>query len=198
MNFLKTEIIQTIKIILFAFVLTIGVNYVYAWTGPTQGPPNGNVSAPINVGTENQIKSAGLGIDALSVFGDGYLSGNLGIGTVSPNEKLDVEGNIEADAFLYSSDRRFKQNIQLMDENSFLNILKINPVYFEWGISGELDSGIIAQEVEEYFPEFVHTNSIGYKTVDYPKLIVPVLGIIKMQNEAILQLQDDIKLLKSR
>ena len=46
-----------------------------AWTGPTSAPPNGNVAAPINVGTTDQIKNGGLGLDALAVFGNAILSG---------------------------------------------------------------------------------------------------------------------------
>ena len=37
--------------------------------------PNGNVSAPINVGTTDQIKNAGLGVNSLAVFGDAIHSG---------------------------------------------------------------------------------------------------------------------------
>lgn len=44
-----------------------------AWTGPTQAPPNGNVSAPLNVGTVDQIKNANLGINGLAVFGNTIL-----------------------------------------------------------------------------------------------------------------------------
>jgi hypothetical protein len=46
-----------------------------AWTGPTSAPPSGNVSAPINVGTTDQIKNAGLGINSLAVFGNAILAG---------------------------------------------------------------------------------------------------------------------------
>ena len=98
---LLSETLQTVKIIILALILTTGISYVFAWTGPIQGPPNGNTPAPINVGTTNQVKNAGLGINALSVFGDGYLSGDFGIGTSSPFAKLDVVGGIK---FGYDSD----------------------------------------------------------------------------------------------
>ncbi len=91
---LKKDLIQTTKIILLALVLATGVGYVFAWTGPTQGPPNGNVSAPINVGTTNQVKDAGLGVNAISVFGDGFLSGNFGIGATSTIYKLEIYGGV--------------------------------------------------------------------------------------------------------
>ncbi len=45
---------------LFAAIVFIGASLVLAWTGPTSAPPNGNVLAPINVGTTDQIKNAGL------------------------------------------------------------------------------------------------------------------------------------------
>jgi len=47
---------------------------VFAWTGPTAAPPGNNVSAPVNVGTVDQIKEAGLGLDALAVFGNAIIS----------------------------------------------------------------------------------------------------------------------------
>ena len=39
----------------------IAASLVLAWTGPTSAPPNGNVSAPINVGATNQVKRASSG-----------------------------------------------------------------------------------------------------------------------------------------
>lgn len=76
---------------LFSLPLSIGAGFVasivlvaftvYAWTGPTSAPPDGNVSAPINVGTVNQVKNAGLSVNALTVFGNQYVQGSMSIGT---------------------------------------------------------------------------------------------------------------------
>ncbi len=62
----------------FVFCLVfvgLGVGFAHAWTGPTQAPPNGNVSAPVNVGTTNQVKNASLSVNGLAVFGNSLLSG---------------------------------------------------------------------------------------------------------------------------
>jgi hypothetical protein len=71
--------------ILVGAVLFTGLSIALAWTGPTVAPPNGNVPAPINTGTTNQVKDAGLSVDALAVFGNAILSGTsryLNFGTV--------------------------------------------------------------------------------------------------------------------
>jgi hypothetical protein len=48
---------------------------VIAWTGPTSVPPHGNVSPPLNVGTVDQVKNAGLALNSLAVFGNQILAG---------------------------------------------------------------------------------------------------------------------------
>lgn len=66
-------------------VLFVGVSIIFAWTGPTQTAPNGNVAAPINVGTTDQTKNGVLGVNGLAVFGDAIIStvgGYLNFGTI--------------------------------------------------------------------------------------------------------------------
>lgn len=60
---------------LLGAIVFVAASLVLAWTGPTSAPPNGNVSAPINVGTTDQIKDAGLGLNSLAVFGNAIISG---------------------------------------------------------------------------------------------------------------------------
>ncbi len=62
---MKKDIIQTVKILLTAIVLSLGISYVYAWTAPTLAPPDGNVPAPLNTGLIDQTKGAGLGLTNL-------------------------------------------------------------------------------------------------------------------------------------
>ncbi|MEK7512113.1 MAG: hypothetical protein AAB575_03820, partial [Patescibacteria group bacterium] len=45
----------------FGFVLLL--NQAFAWTEPTNTPPTGNVSAPINVGTSLQSKVGPVGFN---------------------------------------------------------------------------------------------------------------------------------------
>lgn len=77
--------LQTIKTITLAFVLTLGLSYAYAWTGPTTTPPGGNTPAPINTSAAAQTKAGQLtvpklclGTDCRSTWPTGG-SGNSGL-----------------------------------------------------------------------------------------------------------------------
>jgi hypothetical protein len=61
---------RTIALTIASFILgTISIGIAYAWSEPTAAPPNGNVAAPINVGSTDQVKNGGLGLNSLAVFG---------------------------------------------------------------------------------------------------------------------------------
>jgi len=70
----------------FIAILIIGASamVVFAWTEPTLSPPDGNASAPINIGTTSQSKL-----------------GNLGIGTTTVSYPLTVNGIVQIGTNLY-------------------------------------------------------------------------------------------------
>jgi len=85
------------------------------------------------------------------------------------------------------SDLRLKKNIVYITDKKWNNLHELNPVqyYYTHDIENKtLHFGFIAQEVEEFFPELVHDNSYGYKTVNVIELIPLLVGKMnKMQAE---------------
>jgi len=72
MNILKIHFIQTAKIIITGLVIGLGVNFLFAYTGPISSPPdcisgNPGCDAPINVGPLSQLKSGPLSLVSLFV-----------------------------------------------------------------------------------------------------------------------------------
>jgi hypothetical protein len=120
-------------------------------------------------------------------------TGNVGIGTSSPTQKLHVIGNILATGTITPSDYRYKKNIQPL-ENALAKLQQLNGVTYEmnrqafpeWNFEDTRQYGLIAQEVEKVFPEMVKTiDTKGYKGVDYVKLIPVLLEGIKEQQKQI-------------
>ena len=61
----QVSAIKTLQSILLISLFTLGLSYLYAWTGPTSSAPNGNIALPINVSAVNQVKDGGLGVTNL-------------------------------------------------------------------------------------------------------------------------------------
>lgn len=163
--------------IIAVFVALVLVKHVYAaWTGPTQAPPGGNVAAPINVSGVDQTKA-----------------GSLRVGDILLNKN----GNINATAFLYTSDRRLKKDIVPLSDNTLKNIFQLQGVSFKWEESGKQDIGLIAQDVEKVYPELVITNELtGYKSIQYAGIIAPLIETVKQQQERINALEARIEYLE--
>jgi len=92
---MKKVILENVRIITVAIILSLGASVAFAWTGPTATPPSSNISAPVNVGSTSQIKTGGLWVNSLGIDAGLTVGGKLGIGVTSPTEKLEVNGNIK-------------------------------------------------------------------------------------------------------
>ena len=75
--------------------------------------------------------------------------------------------------------------IEPSDDGTVMGLIRrLRGVSFEWredlqpGQRGK-DLGVIAQEVEQVFPELVGVDHRGYKTVSYIGLIAPLIEAVK-------------------
>ena len=135
--------------------------------------------------------------------------GNVGIGTTSPAYRLHVVGDVYATGEVYCygwaicSDQRWKTNIKPI-QNALDNVLKMQGVTYYWKVDEYPDKhfpegeqiGFIAQEIEKVYPQVVHTDKDGHKSVDYSKLTPVLVEAIKEQQKIIEELQKAIQQLQ--
>lgn len=163
--------------------------------GSFSGTINGSVSNAVNATFSTYADSAAAvavaNTDAAGsfplVFHTGAvgsavaLSSTAGIVVNASTDTLSVDGDLIAFA---SSDENLKENISpIVNALSKVNTLSGNT--FDWIEMPEVhdnagaDIGVIAQEVEEVFPELVVTRSNGYKAVRYDKLCAVLIEAVK-------------------
>ena len=78
-------------------------------------------------------------------------------------------------------------------------IVQIKPAYYSWKDqppNSRQSLGVIAQELEEYFPNIVSTNEEGYKMVNYDALGVLAIQAIKEQHTELVLLRKEIAEIK--
>lgn len=97
-------------------------------------------------------------------MGNGYLNGNL----------------------IQTSDKRLKKDFTQLN-NSLSKIYQLNGCHFRWiedARNKDLQTGFIAQEVQNIFPELVQTDDKGFLSVNYIGLIPHLIEAIKeLKNE---------------
>jgi hypothetical protein len=125
--------------------------------------------------TTNAITISNATASTTKTTGALIVTGGIGV-----NGDINAGGDIIAFA---SSDIRLKNNIRPI-ESPLEKISKINGCEFEWNdelqsIYSGKDYGVIAQEIEEVFPELVQTRENGYKAVKYDKLVSVLIEGIK-------------------
>lgn len=172
----KNSRVLTAVFIFVVALLVLGSATVDAWTDPTNTPPLGNTTPPVNEGSVMQIKNGVFRAYGIRSYVD-----------------LVVDDNAYADAYFYSSDRSLKTDIKPL-RNALSNILKLEGVSFVWKQNGKHNIGLVAQDVERIYPELVTTNpTTGLKSVEYGNLVAPLIEAVKEQQKEIESLREEIR-----
>ena len=111
---------------------------------------------------------------------------------VSSTGATSFTSTVTALSFIETSTREKKDNIQSYstDINKFK---QLKPVSYTWKDTGKSDVGLIAEEVDQLFPEFVSKTDEGEVTgINYGKLTTILINIVKQQQERIEKLEQQI------
>lgn len=121
---------------------------------------------------------------------------NVGIWITNPSTKLHVAWTITE-----TSDERLKENIFYL-ENSLEKISKINWVKYSWKdidkYNDKINIWVLAQEVEEVFPELVNTSKDWTKSVEYWHLVAPLIEAIKELKNQNEKLKNRVEILENK
>ena len=189
----------------------------------TNNNTNMQISTAGNVGIGTTPSTYRLEVESAAAAFAGYIQNTnatgfgLGIktaGTTNAQYAFDVEngsssifrinndGSIDAinGATLTSggvwtdgSDRRYKENIENLSWGKE-EFMLLRPVEYNLKKTGDHHMGFVAQEVEQIFPDLVHTNHEGYKSLAYG-LLTSIL--VKMTQEQQLTLEENERMFKT-
>ena len=163
------RILKKSLLFIIAIILVLGLSISFqsllaAWTAPAANPPtcatgNAGCDAPLNAGPLIQLKSGALWLNTngLSPYGLIVENGKVGIGTVAPQDKLDVEGgSIVVNRYSgYSASGLYLSST-------------IGPTHYNWRITAQDQVGAAL--------EFGPSTAPGSLTWDTPKMVIMQSG----------------------
>lgn len=142
-------------------------------------------SSNITIATTDELGVIKVG-ENLNITNEGVLtakgySWDDETNTMTITSNSGILGKINAEGgFFETSDAR-KKDIQgeLSLDKAYDFIRNCEPILYNLKGSDKTQIGLIAQEVREFFPEIVNKDSEGYLSLDYAKLTVIMLRVLK-------------------
>ena len=179
----------------------------------TIGNPGGNAAIFLGVDATHDLEIAWLNPNFARITAEGGhplalqdAGGSVGIGTSTPRDVLEVVGELRvADcvkngagtqiAGTCPSDERLKTNIEPFAP-LLSQLVRLQPVHFDWRAAEYPDYhfgtsrsyGLVAQQVEQVFPELVWPDKNGFKAANYselPLLLLEAIRELDAQNRAL-------------
>lgn len=157
---------------------------------------NITISSSGSISATNTKNTAGSSQSSSKLYVIGAASQNsTGVTTYSKsNVYIDTDASVKAVAFYQTSDENLKTFTEDYDVNlDEIKNIKTGKFYWKSDENMVINSGITAQSVEEYFPELVHEDEDGIKSVNYDGLAVVAIAAIKKLTERIEQLEQIVQ-----
>jgi len=157
-----------------------------------------------DVTTGSAVLTGGLGVGknaniggSIAVTGNANIAGTLAC-TLASGNGLDVSanavigGNCIAQNFISTSDARFKVDVQdLKQSDEVINALR--PVSFRWiHGNGNLNHGVIAQEVQSVLPDAVFESNDGTLAVRFNDIVANLIASVQLLSKRIAHLEDSL------
>jgi hypothetical protein len=117
------------------------------------------------------------------VFSKVSTNGQIYITPANKIKSVYIYTDLYVNGSIYNtSDKNHKEDIEVISDSKIEKILDLEPVEYKLKNDAKKKKhyGLIAQDVEELFPELISDSNLGFKTVNYMELI-PLL-LLKMKN----------------
>ncbi|MEP0368180.1 MAG: T9SS type A sorting domain-containing protein [Cyclobacteriaceae bacterium] len=126
-----------------------------------------------------------------------FSTGSTTTMTVFSDGNVTIPGDMSCDELVETSDIRKKTNIK-EDNLSHTDLYKLKTYRYTFkdDISNRERIGLMAQELQEYYPEVVYGSESEGFGVSYTKLIPLLIRALQDQNHTIVSLQEKIELLE--
>jgi hypothetical protein len=157
-------------------------------SGSNSGSDSGSSSSQsftLNPAKEDLLGGIMVGSN-LSITSEGKLTAkgyewNSSTNTMTITTSGEAPGKIHAAGGFYETSDARKKDVQgeLSLDKAYDFIRNCEPILYNLKGSDKTQIGLIAQEVREFFPEIVNEDSEGYLSLDYAKLTVIILRVLK-------------------
>ncbi len=149
----------------------------------------------------NRNQAAGFGNSTSAVFAGGYYPSSRTNcteefsppGSYIPGFVYDeTTGTTTSTSFVESSALRYKEDIKPLN-TQLDKIMQLKPVSYTWSPTQDQHIGLVAEDVNELYPEFVgHNNKGEIEGIQYSKMVSVLIQSIQEQQQQINELKTQL------
>jgi len=147
------------------------------------------------------VQANNVRVNGNIVFSDGTIMNSYDNNILSTNPtvfkpstftSLAINGNLTAGSYSTSSDYRIKTEVVQLDET--ITVDNLRPVKYVQTLINKTQYGLIAHELQEYYPDLVvgEKDGDGWQRVNYTGLIAILINEIKRMKQDLAELEGDI------